>query len=86
MLILRQSVHKYLRESNKKCNYAGNRSIKNIDGFVNRPFAQQLLADLNQTDDSQRKLNKIDSVSAQQLFTLFGIKDPGCDANSDSTI
>jgi hypothetical protein len=45
-----------------------------------------LIADLNQSDDSKRTLVSIDSTTANQIFSLFRLKDPGCDKNNDGNI
>jgi hypothetical protein len=54
--------------------------------FTDQNFAQQLQSDLNQSDDSKRQLTQISSASANQLFTILGLDDPGCDQNGDSVI
>ena len=60
--------------------------MANIGGFANRDFADKLKADLNEGDDSKRSLKEIDAVSAQQLFAIFKIANPNCDANGDNNI
>ena len=60
--------------------------MDNIDGFANREFAEQFKKDLNENDNSHRKLISIDAVSAQQLFALLGMNNPGCDADGDNYI
>jgi hypothetical protein len=42
--------------------------------------------DLNSEDDSKRTVKSIDVPSANQLFSIFGLKDPGCDKNKDGQI
>lgn len=49
-------------------------------------MAKAIVDDLNQEDDSKRTLTSIDVISAGQLFTIFGLKDPGCDKNNDSQV
>jgi hypothetical protein len=61
-------------------------SLSNLNLFTDQSFAQQLQADLNQGDDSKRTLTQISSSSANQLFTILGLDDPGCDSNGDAVI
>ena len=38
--------------------------MENVSGFANEQFAEDIKADLEETDDSKRKLTEIDEVSA----------------------
>ena len=60
--------------------------MDNIDGFADRDFANALKADLNKEDDGDRKLRELSTVSANQLFTVLKLDDPGCDENGDGII
>ena len=48
--------------------------------------AQALKADLEQTDESKRTLKEIDTATVNQIFSLLGLKDPGCDKNNNNKV
>jgi hypothetical protein len=72
--------------SNKQCTTLYYCSLSKISQISNQTTANALVADLNQTDDTKRTLKSIDTASVSQLFTIFGIKDPGCDKNSNQQV
>jgi hypothetical protein len=42
--------------------------------------------DLNESDDSKRTVTSIDVTTTNQLFSVFGLKDPNCDKNADGQV
>jgi hypothetical protein len=60
--------------------------LANINKFANQTTAQALKADLEQTDDKKRTLKALDNATANQIFSLFGLKDPGCDKNNNGSV
>ena len=61
-------------------------SLSNLDGLANQETAKALRADLNEKDEGKRTLKSIDTASVNQLFSVLGIKDPGCDKNNDNKV
>lgn len=61
-------------------------SISNLAKLANKDLADKLRNDLNTEDDSKRTVKSIDVASANQIFSIFGLKDPGCDKNKDGQI
>lgn len=61
-------------------------SLANINKITNLSVAEAIKADLNETDDSKRKLTSIDTNSASQLFSIFGLKDPNCDKDKSGDL
>jgi len=57
-----------------------------IPTFTNQTTAQALQADLKQADDSKRTLTAIDTLTVGQIWSLFGLRDPGCDLNKDGYV
>lgn len=57
-----------------------------MERLANQTTADQLRADLGQTDDKKRTLTSIDVLSANQIFSLFGLNDPGCDKDNNGFI
>ncbi len=57
-----------------------------LPGLANRQTANSLQTDLNEADDKKRTLNSIDSISVNQIFSYFGLKDPGCDADNNGVV
>ncbi len=43
-------------------------------------------ADLNEADDSKRKLKSIEALTANQIFGILKISDPKCDENGDGYV
>lgn len=54
--------------------------------FADVKFRDQLVADLNNADDSKRSLKEISAVSANQLFTILNLHDPGCDKDGNGVV
>lgn len=54
--------------------------------FPNQTVKQSLLNDLNQPDDSKRTLTSIDNTSADIIFGIFKLQNPGCDTNKDGVV
>lgn len=71
---------------NQNCTSFCNISLENISKFADQSFATKLQADLNNDDDGSRQLKEISSLSANQLFSILGLNDPGCDRNGDKVI
>lgn len=61
-------------------------SLANLDKLANKQTADAIRNDLNTDDDSKRTLKSIDTASANQLFSIFGLKDPGCDKNNNGQV
>jgi hypothetical protein len=61
-------------------------SLANIPKFANQASAVALEADLQQQNDKKRAMNGIDIVTVNQLFSLFRLKDPGCDKDNNGMI
>jgi hypothetical protein len=57
-----------------------------LSKLANQQTASSLQADLNNDDDTKRTLNSIDTASVNQIFSIFGLKDPGCDKNNDGSV
>jgi hypothetical protein len=57
-----------------------------LNRIANSQVAQSVKNDLTTDDDTQRTLNSLDTTSANQLFSIFGLKDPGCDTNKDGQV
>lgn len=60
--------------------------MSNSNLFVDTQFRDQLVNDLNNSDDSKRSLKEISALSANQLFTVLGLYDPGCDKDNNGVI
>jgi hypothetical protein len=60
--------------------------MDNIQKIANPSVVTALTADAAIADDSKRTLKEIDTASANQIFSIFGVKDPGCDKNNDGII
>jgi hypothetical protein len=41
---------------------------------------------LEQSDPKKRTFEVIDTATVNQIFSLFGLKDPGCDKNNNGTV
>jgi hypothetical protein len=54
--------------------------------LANQTFADQLRNDLAQTDDKKRTLTTIDVPTANQIFSLFGLRDPRCDKDNNGFV
>ena len=81
-----QPAQKLLPPSRRNCTFYDNVRLANIGRFADQTFAKQLEADLNEADDSKRKLKELTPLSANQLFSVLGLDDPDCDANDDGVI
>jgi hypothetical protein len=57
-----------------------------LDRLANQTTADQLRVDLAQADNKKRTLSSIDVLTANQIFSLFGLNDPGCDKDSNGYI
>ena len=77
------AVPTLLRVSNKLCTALMQHRLTNIDRFTNAEFREQFKKDLNESDDSKRKLVSIDVLSADQLFSILNLPNPKCDKNGD---
>ena len=60
--------------------------LQNIGSITNREEANALKNDLNEPDDSNRKLKSIEALTANQIFGILKIKDPKCDQNGDGFV
>lgn len=60
--------------------------LQNIGSITNIEEAQALKNDLNEPDDSNRKLKSIEALTANQIFGILRIKDPKCDKNGDGFV
>jgi hypothetical protein len=57
-----------------------------LNKIANTQAASAIQNDLNTDDDTKRTLNSLDTTSANQLFSIFGLKDPACDINKDGQV
>jgi hypothetical protein len=57
-----------------------------LDRLANQTAADQSKADLSQTDDKKRTLTSIDTLTTNQIFSLFSLVDPGCDKDNNNLI
>ena len=60
--------------------------MDNLGAFADQNFAKMLEKDLKESDDSNRQLKELSTVSANQLFGILGLADPGCDKDSNGKI
>lgn len=60
--------------------------LGNIDKFANQDTALKLKADLEEPDAKKRTLEALDTATANQVFSLFGLQDPGCDKSGNGLI
>lgn len=79
-------VKSLLTASRLKCIYLIEYRLASLNKFANQEVANSLKNDLNTADDSKRTLTKIDNLSANQLFSIFELKDPNCDKNNDGFV
>lgn len=55
--------------------------------YITNPVTRQALTDdLNEPDDSKRKLTSIDTPTASVIFEIFQLTDPKCDKNNDGVV
>ncbi len=86
MILVVMTLNWSLPELNKKCNSSFYFSLANLAQIQNATTRASIQADLNQDKDSSRTLIDIDVASAKDLFTIFGLKDPGCDKNANGRV
>lgn len=84
--ILLEIVLPLLMASKLNCKIHIYHRLASSSQFADTTFRDQLVADLNQADDSKRTLKEVSALSANQLFTILGVYDPGCDKNNDGKI
>ena len=71
---------------NKNCISLFIYSLSNLNIFTNSNFREALKKDLMQDDDNKRELTTIDVISAEELFKILKVYNPGCDANGNYVI